>query len=277
MANFDINAFVIDEPTRAIFMNSDDTTAWYTNQVQDFSIKVDGEEQVKKDAHGNTIATLTKGKTCETSFNVPVYDLNIVAALNGSTKQIAGTTEYATIATPHFEEVEITNDNKTAIVLSHTPTKAASEVNYRISVSTLATDGSPKKIFKQGASTGSGTFTYTPETKTIAFAGSDLAVGDTVLIVYEYETTEAVRVVASGNDFPKAGKLYVEVRGFDICDQNTAIYAYYRFPTAKLKTSYQMDIQLDSTLPMAFGCSIDYCSKNKDFYSLVVPSGNAEA
>lgn len=270
MANFDVNAFVIDEPTRAIFMNSDDTTAWYTNQVQDFSIKVDGEEQIKKDAHGNTIATLTKGKTCETSFNVAVYDLNIVAALNGSTKQIATSAEK--LNTPHFEEVDISTDNKTAIVLKYPVAKSGSV--YRISVSTLATDGSPKKIFKQGASASTGVFTYTNGTKTLTFAEGDLVEGDTVLIAYEYEATEAVRVVSSANDFPTAGRLYVEVRGFDICDQNTAIYAYYRFPTAKLKSSYQTDIKLDSTLPLSFGCSVDYCSKDKKFYDLIVPSGS---
>ena len=48
MANFDINAFVIDEPTRAIFMNSDDTTAWYTNQVQDFRLRLMARNRLRK-------------------------------------------------------------------------------------------------------------------------------------------------------------------------------------------------------------------------------------
>ena len=106
--NFDLNSFVIDRPTRAMFMNSDDTTAWYTNQIQDFSVKVDGEEETKKDAAGNTIATITRGKTCTTSFNVAVFDLNIIAALNGTTKQVAGA-DVTTINTPAFEEVKVTS------------------------------------------------------------------------------------------------------------------------------------------------------------------------
>lgn len=266
--NFDINSFVIERPTKAIFMNSDDTTAWYTNQIQDFSVKVDGEEDTKKDAAGNTIATVTKGKTCTTSFNVVVYDLNIIAALNATQKEIA--TSSAKIATPAFEEVAITADNKTAIVLKNA-VKAVGTA-YKLSVTTLAKDGSPKKIFKQGSAEAEGVFTYTSGTKTVAFNEGDLAEGDTVLIVYEYDTEKAVRVVASGDKFPTAGKLYVQVAGFDVCDQSTRVYAYYRFPTAKLTSSYQTDIQLDATIPMEFNCAVDYCGDDKKFYDIVVPS-----
>ena len=117
--NFDINSFIIDHPTRAMFMNSDDTTAWYTNQVQDLSIKVDGTEETKQDANGNTIATITRGKTCTVSFNTPVYDLNIIAALNGTKKEVAGADGVTSINTPCFEEIKVTDSNKTAIVLKN--------------------------------------------------------------------------------------------------------------------------------------------------------------
>ena len=252
--NFDLNSFVIDRPTRAMFMNSDDTTAWYTNQIQDFSVKVDGEEETKKDAAGNTIATITRGKTCTTSFNVAVFDLNIIAALN----------------TPAFEEIKVSSTNKEEIVLKNNVRAVGG--TYKVNVTTLTADGSPKKIFKQGVSTSAGVFTYTDSSKTVSFNSGDLVEGDTVLIVYEYDASEAVRVAARGDDFPKTGKLYVEVRGFDICDQNTLIYAYYRFPTAKLTSSYETQIQLDSTIPMEFNCAVDYCGEDKNFYDLVVPN-----
>lgn len=271
--NFDINAFVIERPTKAIFMNSDDTTAWYTNQVQDLKVKVDGEEQTKQDAAGNTIATVTKGKTCTASFNVAVYDLNILAALNGTEKEVATTT--SKITTPAFEEVTITTSNKESIVLKY-PVKAVG-TKYSVSVTTLTKDGSPKRIFKQGSATSAGVFTYTSASKTVAFASGDLSEGDQVLIVYEYDATQAVRVVASGDKFPTAGKLYVQVAGFDICDQNTRVYAYYRFPTAKLTSSYETDIDLETTIPMEFNCAVDYCGTDKKFYDVVVPSATPTA
>lgn len=271
--NFDVNSFVIERPTKAIFMNSDDTTAWYTNQVQDFDVKVDGEEQTKQDAAGNTIATVTKGKTCTASFNVAVYDLNILAALNGTEKEIASTT--SKIVTPAFEEVTITSSNKDSIVLNY-PVKAVG-TKYPVSVTTLTKDGSPKKIFKQGSVAAAGVFAYANGTHTVSFYSGDLTEGDQVLIVYEYEATQAVRVVASGDKFPTAGKLYVQVAGFDICDQNTRVYAYYRFPTAKLTSSYDTPIDLDSTIPMEFNCAVDYCGTDKKFYDIVVPSATPTA
>ena len=271
--NFDINSFIIDHPTRAMFMNSDDTTAWYTNQVQDLSIKVDGTEETKQDANGNTIATITRGKTCTVSFNTPVYDLNIIAALNGTKKEVAGADGVTSINTPCFEEVKVTDSNKTAIVLKNEVRSVGG--TYTLNVTTLTKDGSPKKIFKQGSVASAGTFTYTSGSKTVGFTEGDLAVGDTVLIVYEYDATEAVRVAASGDDFPKTGKCYIEVKGFDICDQNTAIYAYYRFPAAKLSSSYQTDIKLDATIPVEMNCAVDYCGEDKEFFDLVVPNSAA--
>lgn len=271
--NFDINSFVIDHPTRAISLNSDDTIAWYTNQIQDFSVKVDGEEETKKDANGNTIATITRGKTCTVNFNVAVFDLNIIAAQNGTKKEVAGA-DVTSINAPIFEEIKITADNQEEIVLRHKVRGVGG--TYKLNVTTLTNDGAPKKIFKQGAAAAEGVFTYADGTKTVSFYTGDLSVGDTVLIVYEYDAKEAVRVAARGTDFPKSSKLYIELRGFDVCDQNTLIYAYYRFPNAKLKSSYQDDLKLDSTIPMEFDCAVDYCGEDKNFYDLVVPN-SAEA
>ena len=84
-----VNTFIPKQANRAIHTKNDGTVNWYTNQVQDFTIKVDGNEVTKQDANGNTIATVTKGKSCSVSFATPLYDLNLVAAMNGTTKKIA--------------------------------------------------------------------------------------------------------------------------------------------------------------------------------------------
>lgn len=267
--NFDVNSFVIDRPTKA-FSQSATGAGWYTNQIQDLSIKVDGTEETKTDAEGNTIATVSRGKTCTVSFNVAVFDLNIIAALNGTKKEVAGADGVTTISAPAFEEVTITDSNKESIALAH-DVKAVGGT-YTVSVNQLNSDGSLKRVFKQGGSTSDGVFTYTSSTKTLAFNTGDLAEGDSLLIVYDYDSDAAVRVAATGKDFPKVSKLYIQVRGFDICDPETLLYAYYRFPTAKLKSSYQTDIKLDSTIPMEFDCAVDYCGTDKLFYDLVMPS-----
>lgn len=258
---FDLNTFVIDEPTRAIF-SSANKTKWFTNQMENLSIKVDGEEVQKKDAHGNLIFTIVRGKTCEVGFDVAVYDINIIADMNGTEKKVASSTNKM-IATA-FEEFDIA-DGQSDIIIKNTA------VDDTIYVQTLSTDGALKKVYTVGSAAGDGVVTYTKATKTISFSADDIAEGDTVLVVYDYETENAVGFDVSANDTNTSGKLYIEVKGYDICDSDTAIYAYYRFPAAKMKTSNQTDIKVDSTYHVDMDCAVDYCDKKKAFYSFVVP------
>lgn len=266
-----INTFVFKEPTRVLNVSSSkNTTNWYTNQVQDLSIKVDGEEQLKKDAQGNTMLTKSSGKTCELSFSTPVYDVNIVAAQNGTTKEVG--TSSAKLVTPDIQEYDMKSTNLTTVVLPYSARQVGD--NYIINVNTLNADGSLKDVYKLGSAASGNTITYTANTKTLTFAEGALAAGDTVLVVYEYESENVVRVVATGKDFPKTGKTYVEVLGCDPCDPETAIYAYYTFPNTKMKSSYQHDLKLDSTINITMDCAVDYCSKKKEFYTLAIPFEN---
>lgn len=258
-----INTFIPQKATRAIHTKNDGTVNWYTNQVQNFSIKVDGNEVKKQDADGNTIATVTKGKSCSVSFETPVYDLNIIAAMNGTTKQTASSANK--LISPTFEEFEI-GAEQTTVVLKNKAVSADT-----ISITTLTSDGSADKIFKVGASTSEGVVTYTDGTKTIAFNSGDISEGDTVLVKYDYETTSGIGMTASANDYPDAGRFYVEFEGFDVCDQSTKIYAYYRFPTAKMQSSYETKIDLESTYAINMDCAVEYCDKDKAFYSVVIP------
>lgn len=136
---------------------------------------------------------------------------------------------------------------------------------------TLSTDGSADKVFKVAGAISEGKVTYTDTTKTVTFNTGDIKEGDTVLVKYDYAVEEGVGMTASANDYPTAGRLYVEVEGFDICDQSTKIYACYRFPTAKMQSSYETAIALDSTYNITMDCAVDYCSEDKQFYSLVIP------
>lgn len=258
-----INTFIPQKISRAIHTKNDGTVNWYTNQVQDFSIKVDGNEQTKQDADGNTIATVTKGKSCTVSFATPVYDINIIAAMNGTEKKIASSS--STLIAPAFEEFKIASEQTTVVLKNKT-----SDINS-ISVMTLSTDGSADKVFKVASATSEGKVTYTDSTKTVTFNTGDIKEGDTVLVKYDYAVEDGVGMTASANDYPTAGRFYVEVEGFDICDQSTKIYAYYRFPTAKMQSSYETAIALDSTYNITMDCAVDYCSEDKQFYSLVIP------
>lgn len=258
---FDLNTFAVNEPQRAIFTRGN-ATEWFTNQIENFSIKVDGETVEKKDAHGNTIFTQAKGKKCTVEFDVSVYDLNIIADMNGTKKKVA--TAASKMTSQAFEEFDI-KDSQTTVVIKNEAKDGT------IFVQTLTSDGSLKKAYVIADAVATGKVTYTKATRTITFNEDDIVVGDTVLVVYDYDTDSAVGFDVSGNDKPTAGKLYVEVDGYDICDQSTKLFAYYRFPNAKMQPSNQQDIKVDSVYHVTMDCAVEYCDKAKAFYNLVIP------
>ena len=263
---FDLNTFAVDEPQRVAFSRNN-KLAWYTNQIENLSIKVDGETVEKKDAHGNTIFTIPKGKKCTVEFDVSVYDLNIIADMNGTVKKVASSTNKLTASA--FEEFDI-SDNQTEVTLKN------NAIAGTIFVQTLTTDGSLKRLFTVAEATAESKVTYTDTSKKITFNEGDIAKGDTVLVVYDYETASAVGFDVTANDKPTPGKLYVEVTGYDICDKETKLFAYYRFPAAQMQPSNQQDLKIDSVYHVTMDCSVDYCDKLKRFYGVIVPGIDEE-
>lgn len=262
-----VNTFIPKQANRAIFTKNDGTPEWYTNQIQDFSIKVDGNEVQKQDANGNTIATITKGKSCSVSFATPLYDLNLVAAMNGTTKKIASSS--AKLDCPNFDEFVMGSD-QTTVVLKN------AAIDGTISVTTLTPDGSVNKIFKVGSAVSADTVTYTDASKTITFNTGAVDENETVLVKYDFKTDAAVGITTSANDYPTAGRFYVEFEGFTACDQDTKIFAYYRFPAAKMQSSYETKIDLESTITINMDCAVEYCDSEKAFYSVVIPTAKTE-
>lgn len=268
---FDINSFIFDHVERGVGFNADGSVRWLANQIESASLQCDGEEVLKKDARGSTIYSKAQAKTCEFNWESSVADLNLIAEMNGTTKQVASSS--TPVVSPIFDAIDITADSTTEITLENAVYNSGSTGTpvYKIGVSLLTTDGSLKKVLKKGDSASSGVFTYTPASKKLTFNSGELEKGDTVFVTYEYETENAVQLVNSADDMPTATKSIYLVEGRDICDQNTKLYAYLIFPNAKMSTGYTLGLDVDSTVPVKQVCSYDYCSKNKELYRLVIP------
>ena len=74
----DLSTFVPERPIYAVGENSDGSLAWMTNQLMDFQISVDAEEDTKTDANGNTIFSISRAKSCDVSFTSLVIASRVV-------------------------------------------------------------------------------------------------------------------------------------------------------------------------------------------------------
>lgn len=288
----DLSTFVPERPIYAVGENSDGSLAWMTNQLMDFQINVDAEEDTKTDANGNTIFSISRAKSCDVSFSTPLLTLELVAAMNGSEKQI-GSNDHK-ISVPKFETIKLVAETNKVVIASTTTTiylaqdvKNSGTVGtpaYKISAALLTKDGSTRKklIYDKDADEiadlTQGEFMFTKGTgdtiptkyDSITILNADYDAGSSILITYEYETADAIQIVNSAEDFPVASVVKVLVRGYDVCDKTAPIYAYFIFPAAKFQTNYTLGMALDQNIDCNLTCSYDYCSEARELYRMVI-------
>lgn len=283
----DLSTFVPERPIYAVGENSDGSLAWMTNQLQDFQINVDAEEDTKTDANGNVIFSISRAKSCDVSFSTPLLTLELVAAMNGTEKQVG--TESNPISVPKFETVKLeATANKVVVDTTTTTIYLAQAVKnsgtagtpvYKVSAAYLTKDGSTRKKLELGTTTpAAGEFVFAKGAGTsvpakydnITILNADYDEGSSILITYEYETENAIQIVNSAEEFPVASVVKVLVRGYDVCDKTSPIYAYFIFPSAKFQTNYTLGMALDQNIDCNLTCSYDYCSEARELYRMVV-------
>lgn len=268
----DLSTFVPERPIYAVGENSDGSLAWMTNQLMDFQISVDAEEDTKTDANGNTIFSISRAKSCDVSFTTPLLTLELVASMNGS--EVERGTNDDKIAVPKFETVKlVATAGKVTIDTTTTTISLAQVVRnsgtvgtpvYKVSAAFLTKDGSTRKKLEKGTTTpASGEFVFTKGSgtaDTVTVLNADYDEGSSILITYEYDTADAIQIVNSAEEFPVASVVKVLVRGYDICDKTSPIYAYFIFPAAKFQTNYTLGMALDQNIDCNLTCSYDWQS-----------------
>lgn len=226
----DLSTFVPERPIYAVGEQSTGALAWFTNQLMDFQINVDAEEDTKTDSNGNVIFSISRAKSCEVSFSTPLLTLELVAAMNGS--EVERGTNDAKISVPKFETVKLVATSGKVIVDTTTTTiELAQAVKnsgtagtpiYKVSAAYLTKDGSTRKKLERGTTTpASGEFVFTKGSgtaDTITILNADYDAGSSILITYEYDTADAIQIVNSAEEFPVASVVKVLVRGYDVCD-----------------------------------------------------------
>ena len=257
--NFDINNFVIDRIIRGVALSQkDDSVLFSINQIQNASLNCASESTDAVDALGTPIATFYRAKTAEFSAENALFDMNLMATQLGTAKRIGGTPEAAKIVVPAMESFTIAEGKK--YTLKHKALKAPAEI-YEVNPD--STFGHPYKL-SAGTTVTAEEFVYTEVDNTITLpTTSELAVGDEMFVMYEYETEKAVEVVNSAKNFPVGCKFVMEVLGCDVCDQTNLIYAYVIFNNAKLSPDFDWSIATDGSHPFSMRAQQDYCDKEK--------------
>ena len=268
---FDINSFVIDRPVRGFMQHkTTDEVLFLINQIEDPSLTVNADTVEATDALGAPIMFFDRAKSCEFSASNSLLDLGLLAAQNGTAKQVAGATNKISVV--YNEEAKWGGDTK-EITLKHTPTGVAgAEIPF---IYKLNNDGTFGKKYTCAAGAGEGKFKVDAANKKIT-APTDVTTEERVFIIYTYEAdgstgNGAVQVTGDGVNFPTAGKFTLEVLGADTCDISTKYYAYLHFPNAKMQSNFDLTLTTEGKHPFTIKCMQDYCDNEKKLFTLTVP------
>ena len=242
-----LNNFVVDRIVRAVGKSKQDEVLFAINQVTNASLNVTSETAEAVDALGTPIAIFNRAKTAEFSAENALFDLNLMATQAGSKKL---TSEKDAIVAPAFETVE--NG-----ALKHTP---IGDVKF-YAMNRDGSMGDPIKVSADGGEDGGVVVTGTTVT--------GLPEGQ-VMAVYEFNAENAVAVINSATEFPKACELVLEVLGCDVCNQEELIYAYVIFPNFKISPDFDWSIATDGTHPFSGQAMQDYCDAQKVLYKVVI-------
>ena len=267
---FDINSFVIDRPVRGFMQHkTTDEVLFLINQIEDPSLTVNADTVEATDALGAPIMFFDRAKSCEFSASNSLLDLGLLAAQNGTAKQVAGTNNKISVV--YNEEVKWVTGK--TVTLKHKPTGVAgAEIPF---IYKLNNDGTFGKKYTCAATAGEDKFKVDAATSSIT-PPTNVTVEERAFIIYTFEAdgTEnngAVQVTGDGVNFPTAGKFTLEVLGADTCDISTKYYAYLHFPNAKMQSNFDLTLTTEGKHPFTIKCMQDYCDNEKKLFTLTVP------
>ena len=248
--NINMNNFVIDRVLRAVGKSKDGDILFAINQVTNPSLNVTSETAEAVDALGSKIAVFNRAKNCEFSAENALFDMALMAQQAGSESGVVrGTVK----AVPAFDTMEKGK-------LAHTPLSADAVKMYE-----LNGDGTFGKEIAKSVDAGKDGGYMLGEDNTVT-----LPEGKKCIAVYEYDATEAIAIVNSATEFPKACELILEILGCDVCNQEELIYAYLIFPNFKLSPDFDWSMATDGNHPFSGTAMQNYCDEKKELYKLVI-------
>lgn len=258
---FDINNFVIDRPLRAIMLHSETgEVLWSINQITEPSINCESDTTDAVDALEVPIMQFDRAKRATFSANNSLFDLGLAAAQFGTEKEIATTDKK--IEVPIFETIDVTGAS--TVTLKHSPKQ---QIKY---IYELKGDSTLGVKYTNGTSASATNFIHTAGSDTLTIP-TGIKSGSQLFVEYEYDAEDAVRVTNSAVNFPKAGKLILQVLGADVCNVSTLYNAYLVFPQAKLSSNVDLSFTTDGNHPFEITCMQQYCDKEKKLFDIIVP------
>lgn len=254
--NFD--SLVIDRVVDGIAEDFSGNLLYRLNQLSNVSINTSAETKDKTDANGVLIKRFFTAKTVEFSAESNVLSLSLMAAQNGSTKEIATTDNKL----PMPKCLPITTAGIKEYTLKQKPLAPLTKI-YAVEK-----NGTLGKVYEVDTAANADKFSYDAATGKITFPTGELPAE--LFVKYDYETDSGIKVYNRADEFPKTVKLTLRVLVADTCSVDTVRLAYVVFPSFQISPDCDLTLDTESTQAFSGAAQADYCAANQDLYYIAL-------
>lgn len=240
--------------------------------LEDPTLSCTAEGEEVTDAIGALITTLYRAKKATFSASNSLISLDLAAAQYGAKKEVTGLTEIddngtklASVIDYTYEILDVV-DGK--VTLTNEPIKVTVDGEETSSVKYIyaVENGQTSTKYEAGAAVGATQF---------KISGKEIEVptGVTgkVYVEYQFENTNALRIVNKAASFPEACEVVIYAVFRDKCNENVKYAGKIICPRAKLNPE-QVELALTSTGKHAFEFTMmkNYCDDDGDLFTIIV-------
>ena len=213
-----------------------------------------------------------------------MLNLNILAASTGTDKEVA--TNVAKVQMPKIVIVPkgtatsaIVNvaKNEDLVAADGTVITAGNKATYiatAIRVNALGNNGAMGQAYAYDDAASSTTWTYDVATGVITLPTDSTA--DKFVVKFQRKSENAVKITNSSDKFPGTVKLTLKALAIDPCTPDTLRACYIIIPSFQVSPEVSITVNTEGTLDYKGDMQIDYCSADKELYTIVMCEDDEE-
>ena len=255
-----VDGFYVTSVDMASFFDNANNLVAMLDEIQDATISNTQENNDITGKNGAVIGTLKRNKAVSVTINNGLIVAGAIAMETGSPVE---TGKYIIRAT------EILTVQSNAVTLEGTPVGA--EGAEIVTLRKKGLGGMLEGNYEQDA-TASATGKFSYADGTITFFEGDFEDGDQVVVFYDMQVENAVKVSNDANTYSKTLKCYLEVTVQTRCDE--VLHGQFIFPRADFTGNFDLSVGgTDSVLAYEFRSLKNLCSVGSDagkFWDFIV-------
>lgn len=269
---FKLDDIIIDRIQMGIAEKKNGELLYTLTQLSEATIETTAESKEARDANGSLIKKFYQAKSGTFTATNAMLNLNIIGEASGSGKKV-GVTEMPKIDVINGENKTVEFVLKGAIVSEGTvPSLQVHKLAYNGTMGEKLTVGDAAVGLEYKVTVEENIAVITLP----AIVEDEDGNGYNFVVKYDRIAQNAAKVVNKADEFPGTVKLTLKCLMIDPCAADTLKSCYVIIPSFQVSPELSISLTTEGTLDYTGDLQVDFCSKDKKLYEIVVCDDDVE-